>query len=305
MTSTTSHSAASAGERGAPARGLVLVNVESGSQRTEVDDVRARFLGADVEGCRPEDLAARVRDARKDGRPFVGIAGGDGSIRVAAEELAHGDTALLPIPAGTLNHFARAVGMESVDDAVRAAATRSIDLGRVSDRGFVNNSSIGFYPGMVRVRESAAPSRLPKSITTLVASFKELRHGSELMVEIDGRLRRAWLVFVGNNCYGESVDDITSREAIDEHVLDVRIVRADQRFARLRLGLALCLGRLARTTVIERRTCRAITIGVRGSMPVEVAVDGEIVKLETPLRYETDADALLVRVPQESSAHDG
>jgi len=297
MTNTT-HQAAPAVAKSSDARGLVLVNVASGPDPTDLDELRAHFAGHDVEECRAEDLAARVRDARKDGRPFVGVAGGDGSIRVAAEELAHGETALLPIPEGTLNHFARAVGIENVDDATRATATRSIDLGRVNDRGFVNNSSIGFYPGMVRGRESARPSRLPKSIATLLASLEELRHGSELVVEIDGRARRAWLVFVGNNCYGESVTDFASRELIDEHILDVRIVRADQRFARLRVAIALCFGRLARTPAIERRTCRAITIDVRKVAPVEVALDGDITKLETPLRYETDPSALLVRVPE-------
>jgi diacylglycerol kinase family enzyme len=277
------------------ARGLILINVASGSDATDVDELRAKFAEHDVEQCRPEDIESRVRDARKEGRPFVGIAGGDGSIRVAAEELAHSETALLPIPEGTLNHFARAVGIEQVDDAVAANATRTVDLGRVNDRGFVNNSSIGFYPGVVHKRESAAPSRLPKPVATLLAAYNEMRHGSDLTVEIDGRSVRAWLVFVGNNCYGESINDITSREIVDEHVLDVRIVRADQRFARLRLAAALLFGRLARTAVVERRTCRAITIDVRGNTPVDVALDGELVKLETPLRYESDPNALLVR----------
>jgi undecaprenyl-diphosphatase len=283
---------------GPNARGLVLVNVASGPDPANVNDLRAHFAGHDVEQCRPEDLAARVHDARKEGRPFVGVAGSDGGIRVAAEELAHGETALLPIPEGTLNDFARAVGIETVDDATHAGATRSIDLGRVNDRGFVNNSSVGFYPGMVRARESAARSRLPKSFSTLLASMKKLRHGSEIVVDIDGRACRAWLVFVGNNCYGASVKDFASREVIDEHVLDVRIVRADHHFARLRVAIALCLGRLAHSTAIERRTCRAITIGVRENGPVDVALDGDIHKLETPLRYETDPSALLVRVPE-------
>src|SRR6476659_7540173 len=149
MTNTASETTARATtEEHEVARGLILINVASGSDATNVDELRAKIAEHDVEQCRPEDLESRVRDARKEGRPFVGIAGGDGSIRVAAEELAHSETALLPIPEGTLNHFARAVGIERVDDAVAANATRTVDLGRVNDRGFVNNSSIGFYPGL-------------------------------------------------------------------------------------------------------------------------------------------------------------
>jgi diacylglycerol kinase family enzyme len=295
MTNTASQPAARAATAHNDARGLILINVASGSDATDVDELRAKFAEHDVEQCRPEDLESRVRDARKEGRPFVGVAGGDGSIRVAAEELAHSETALVPIPEGTLNHFARAVGIETIDDAAAARTTRAIDLGRVNDRGFVNNSSIGFYPGLVQHREAAPPSRLPKPLATLIAAYRELRYGSELTVEIDGRSARAWLVFVGNNCYGENIADVASREQLDEHILDVRIVRADRRFARLRLAAAIAFGRLARSTVVERRTCRSIAIDVRTQGPVEVALDGELVKLETPLRYESDANALLVR----------
>src|SRR4051794_2660331 len=82
-------------------RGLVLVNPSSGPHAADVDALRACFAGHDVEVAQPHTLAQRARDARKAGVPFVGVAGGDGTMRAAAEELAHGDTALLPIPEGT------------------------------------------------------------------------------------------------------------------------------------------------------------------------------------------------------------
>ena len=81
-------------------------------------------------------------------------------------------------------------------------------------------------------------------------------------------------------------------------MLDVRIVRADRRFARLRLLSALLLGRLARSAVVERRTCREITIDIRDRGTVDVALDGEVVQLSTPLRYESDPKALRVMVPK-------
>ena len=106
-------------------------------------------------------------------------------------------------------------------------------------------------------------------------------------------------MFVGNGCYGERIADLTSRECLDDGVLDVRIVRADRRFARLRLLTALLLGRFPRT-VVERRTCRAITIDIRDRRRIDVALDGEIMRLSTPLRYESDAHALRVVVPNSS-----
>jgi undecaprenyl-diphosphatase len=283
-------------------RGTVLCNPASGPDDTAIEELRARFLDHDVVECPPADLRRLVREARAESRPFVGIAGGDGSMRTAAEELARGETALLPIPTGTHNHFARAFGIETFDDAAKAAdpdggETRVIDLGGVNDRSFVNNSSVGFYPGLVRQRESRRRT-LPKPLATVLAAFHQPFAARRIVVQIDRRPVVAWLVFVGNGCYGEGMADLASRECLDDNVLDVRIVRADRRFARLRLVTALLLGRLARTPIVERRTCREITIGIRDRRRIDVALDGEIMQLSTPLRYASDAHALRVVVPK-------
>jgi undecaprenyl-diphosphatase len=281
-------------------RGLVLCNPASGTDDTALTELRACFPDHDVEMCSTGQLRRRVRAAREDGRPFVGIAGGDGTIRTAAEELAHSDTALLPIPAGTHNHFAKAVGIETIDDAAKAAdpdggTARLVDLGRVNGRIFVNNSSVGFYPGVVQQRESRRT--LPKPLANMLATVHQLRTGRRITVRVDGRPVVAWLVFVGNGCYGERMTDLPSRECLDDNLLDVRVVRADQRFARVRLVAALLSGRLARAAVMDRRTCREIVIDIRDRREVDVALDGEVMPLTKPLRYESDAAALRVLVP--------
>jgi diacylglycerol kinase family enzyme len=281
------------------ARGLVLVNPASGPDDTDVDDLAGRFPEHDVEACEPGDIEARVEKAVGERRPFVAVAGGDGTIRCAAEVLAGTNIALLPIPAGTRNHFARELGVETLDDAVAAAKTgrtETIDLGRVNDTVFVNNSSIGLYPRLVMTRERD-DHRLPKLIASFIAGYKQLRAGRRITVDVDGRALPAWLVFVGNGRYGETMTDLTTRESLHDGVLDVRIVRADQRFPWLRLVVAIVFGRLAGSPVMERRTCRAVTISVRHRAHVEVAVDGEVKVLSTPLRYESTPEALTVMVP--------
>ena len=280
-------------------RGLVLVNPHSGSDATSLDDLRARFGDHDVFECEPHSVAEQTNAAVAAGRPFVGIAGGDGTIRCAAEVLTDTDVALLAIPEGTHNHFAKALGIETLDDAVaatKAGRRIAIDVARVNGTTFVNNSSIGVYPGLVTERETHE-DRLPKPIANLVAAFHQLRAGSSLRVDIDRRPCKAWLVFVGNGAYGENLVDIATRESLRDGVLDVRVVRADRRFARLRLVADAFTGRLDRSPVLERRTCRAITISVRGPRSVDVAIDGEVVKLTAPLHYESAAAALQVLVP--------
>ena len=112
--------------------------------------------------------------------------------------------ALLPIPAGTRNHFARDLGIPTLDDAVAAAQhgrTVKIDLGRVNDTVFVNNSSIGLYPRMVMTRDRDYHP-LPKLLQNVIAGYKQLRAGRRITVDVGGRPHRAWLVFVGNARYG-------------------------------------------------------------------------------------------------------
>jgi undecaprenyl-diphosphatase len=281
-------------------RGLVLCNPDSGPDDTSLRDLRATFPDHDVDICPPDHLAERVQQAVRQGRPFVGIAGGDGSIRTVAQALAHSETRLLPIPAGTHNHFAHALGIDTLEDAAKAAAAeteRVIDLGRVNGAAFVNTSSIGFYPRIVEQREHDRRA-IPKPLADARATWRALRKARTVNLRLDGRPATAWLVFVGNGCYGERFTDLATRERLDENLIDVRVVRAERRFARTRLLLATALGRLAHSPILERRTCREIVIALRGKRAVEVALDGDILRLAAPLRYSSDAGALRVLVPR-------
>jgi undecaprenyl-diphosphatase len=245
-------------------------------------------------------LADRVRSEVDAGARFVGVAGGDGTLRTAAEVLVDSEVALLAVPAGTRNHFAKDFGITSLEDAGDAAKTgaaRPIDVGRVNDRFFLNNSSLGAYPRMVERREEHE-GRWPKGIANVIAAWQQLRHGHRLRVLVDGERFVAWLVFVGNGRYGENLRDVTSRDSLDGNVLDVRIVHADQPLARLRLFVSVLFGRLALTPVVTRRECRRVTIAVPKHTRVAVALDGEVVHLATPLDYESRSAALRVLTPQ-------
>jgi len=276
----------------------VLVNPASGTG-TEIAELERVFPGLRVEPCPPDQLARRVRSLRDAGAPFVAIAGGDGTLRTAAEILVDSPVPLLAVPAGTHNHFAKDFGITSVDDAgeaARAGATRTIDIGRVNDRHFLNNSSIGVYPRLVEQRDEEE-HHWPKWIANLLASWQQLRRGRRIRVIVDGEPFVAWSVFVGNGRYGDNLRDVATRAALDEHVLDVRIVHADQPLARLRLLASLLFGRLAVTPVVTRREYQRLTIELPRRDRVRVALDGEVVRLVTPLDYESRSGALRVLTP--------
>ncbi len=281
--------------------GVVFVNPHSGGGN-EVSEFEELFAGHEVVECEPRELAAHIR-ATLDAKPsFVGVAGGDGSIRCAAEVLlaAQGDTPLLAVPGGTRNHFARDLGIEDFDTAASiadAGTTHLIDVGTVNDAVFVNNSSVGVYPRLVAHRE-ARESDMPKRLAAIVAAWHQLRRGHKLRVTVDGVPEKVWAVFVGNNCYGDSLRDLAGRDRLDEGVLDVRVARAGPRFSRLRIAAAVLFGRVERSPLIERRTSTAVTIDVAGPR-VPVALDGEVVEMKAPLRYAIEPRALPVLVSAE------
>ena len=168
------------------------------------------------------------------------------------------------VPGGTRNHFANDLGICDLPTAAEAAngVVRSVDLASVNDTWFVNNSSLGTYPHLVIEREGHE-NRLPKRLASVVAAWQQLRKGRRMTVDIDGVSCRVWAVFIGNNCYGETLRDLTGRERLDEGVLDLRLAHADRRLSRLRIAGAVLLGRIARSRLIERRAVPSVVIDVR------------------------------------------
>jgi undecaprenyl-diphosphatase len=278
--------------------GVVFVNPDSGPERTEDDDLASHFPGHEVVECEVDELAGRIEQAVSDEADFVAVAGGDGTIRAAVQVLAGTAVPLLPVPAGTRNHFARELGIDDLRAAGSAAAhggIRRVDLGEVNGHRFVNNSSVGIYPRIVITRE-AHERRWPKGIATVAAAWEQLRHGGRFMVTVDGRSYRAWMVFVGNGRYGEGLLRLNQRESLDENVLDFRLARADSPFARVRIAVALVAGVLDRSPLLVERESRTLDLDLDRDI-VEVALDGEVERLEAPLRYRSLPAALSVLVP--------
>ena len=278
------------------ARPLILVNPDAGAG-LEADTLRESFPGADVEACPAAELAAKAAKAVERRVPYIGVAGGDGSLRCVASVLVGTGTALLPIPGGTLNHFAKAVGNSDLDLAAAAARTGSdypVDVAEVNGRVFLNTASLGAYPRMV-LRRERHERRLARPLAQLLATFEEIRHGHALHAVIDGQRRRSWVVFVGNGEYGGTPGAMGRRGSLTSNVLDVRVVKAVGRWPRTRLVVAALVGRLQRSAVIEAWTCGEVDLDVLTATRVAVALDGEVEQVETPLHFRSRAGELLVR----------
>jgi undecaprenyl-diphosphatase len=279
--------------------GIVFVNPSAGSELS-AEEVGELFSGHRVVDCPGEEIPERVAHAIGEQPDFVAVAGGDGTMRGAAQQLLGTGVPLLPIPGGTRNHFALAVGVCDLETAAKAAAAgvvRRFDVGDVNGHCFLNNSSVGLYPKLVVKRESYE-RRMSKRRAQLVAAWEQIRHGHRFRLQMGGRWHRAWLVFVGNGCYGEHLLDFTDRESVGGGVLDVRLVLADRPLARTRVVLALLRG-LDTSPLVVRHTCPAAELGL-AVHTVEVALDGEVERIEAPLRYSVRREELAVLVPPDA-----
>nr|MDQ3579869.1 phosphatase PAP2 family protein [Actinomycetota bacterium] len=138
---------------------LVLVNPHSGiAGEDPTDDIRRQWSKATIMHPEPDaNLVAQVSERISPDVRAVGVAGGDGTVAAVASVAAEFELPLVLIPAGTLNHFARDVGVESVSEsveAVRAGTGVEIDLAGVrisgpdgdEHRWFVNTAGLGGYP---------------------------------------------------------------------------------------------------------------------------------------------------------------
>ena len=290
----------------------VLLNAQSGNVHTppDADTVRAAFdrhgLRAEVLACTPaRRLDDWLDDALATGPAMLVAAGGDGTVNaVAAKALRH-DLPLGVLPLGTLNHFARDLGLPlSFDDAVAVVAARrlrAVDVGEVNGQLFVNNASVGLYPHVVaqRVYEQRHFAR-GKWSAMLHAAWHVLRHPDayEVTLDLDGReeRRRTSSVFVGNNPYVLEGPRMGHRERLDAGALGVVVLRPRPRLGWVWLALRALCGRLSADDV-DQHVARAFRLDARnGALPV--ARDGEAAMLEPPLQFALRSRALRVCVPE-------
>lgn len=265
--------------------GLVIVANRGSGPTDSVAELEALLPKARIVPIEAgDDLAAKLAGSLN-GAAAAGVAGGDGSVAAAAAVAEEHQIPLAVLPAGTLNHFARDIGAETLADAasaVNAGEAVSVDLAIVTvDSGdaetrlpFVNTASIGGYPDMVRMRERWQ-SRLGKWVAAGLALIRVLAEAKPLHVVLDGQKRAVWLLFVGNGPYHPRGMVPAWRPALDTGLLDIRYLRADVRLSRLRFLAAALTGALHRSRTYVQREAAALEVEVHGE-PVALATDGEV-----------------------------
>jgi diacylglycerol kinase family enzyme len=260
--------------------GFLLINPHSGNGRTGTEELvaAAKERAVETHVLRPGEDAADLARASDFG--ILGVAGGDGSLAPVAEVALETNRAFVCVPFGTRNHFARDLGLER-DDPVSALDAfsgheRRIDVGRVNDRIFLNNVSLGVYASLVHRRERHRRRR--QLLARGRALLRTLRHPHPLRVTVDGDAISARIVLIANNAYELQLFELGARPALDEGRLHVYTVGA------------------LMPKAWDERSGAAFTIDALG--PLAAAVDGEPAQLDPPLRFSIEPRALRVLLPR-------
>jgi diacylglycerol kinase family enzyme len=250
------------------------------------------------------DAQQTVRSAVQTGASAVVAAGGDGTVRSVAAGLVGSRTPLGVLPLGTLNHFAKDVGipldLEQAAAAIVARRQRSVDVGAVNDRIFVNNSSIGIYPDIVAAREDIRRQGHRKWAAFALATARILRQYRGVRVRLEaGPLAKTAVtpfLFVGNNEYQVEGIRLGSRLRLDAGRLYAYLAPRlrGQDLPKL-LALAL-VGRAMETHGLESFATRDLEVETPAMRAVRVALDGEVTFMSVPLRYRILPRALSVIV---------
>ena len=285
---------------------LVVVNAGSGTLSGEAERARLRTLLHDaglhaniVEVTEGEPIAAAIDS---DPSEVVVAAGGDGTVNAVAARLIGSERTLGVIPGGTLNHFARDLGIppdfEGAVAVLRAGAPRRVDVAELNGRPFLNNSSLGMYPEIVREREKIRKHGFRKWTAFAGAVTRVLMQWPVVGVrlEVDGRAwsRRTPFVFVGNNRYVLDGLRMGSRERLDGGQLCLCIARSMSRFGLARLAVRGLMGGLRTSDDLDVVCAREAWVRTRS---VEVAMDGEVTSVAGPLHYAIRPGALRVIAP--------
>jgi len=266
---------------------------------------------------RPDNISASVQKAIDHAEKFDGaivVAGGDGTINAAAELVLPTRRPFGLLPQGTFNYTCRTHGipLDSIEaaKALLRAHIKPIQVGRVNDRIFLVNASLGLYPKLLEDREAFKQQYGRKRSIAFVSGLVTMtQYRSRLELEIQHDGEREWVrtptLFVGNNALQLEQVGLPEADDVRHRQLAAVIVKPVSAVAMLGLALRGAMGKLhdaenvrdfAFASMHVRRANRS------NHRQLKVATDGEICWMKPELHFRVDPQALMLMAPMKPEA---
>ena len=263
-------------------------------------EVREYLCDSDRDGDPSQAAEAAVRDACG----VLVACGGDGTVNAVARVAKTHHLVLGVLPFGTLNHFAKDLGIHGTahaEQVLLAGHIREIDAGLVNGRLFLNNAGIGIYPMMVLERERVQKAGIPKWPAFVAACVKIVLKMPfrRLCIKADGvRLARTTpFLFVGNNVYSIEGKSLGRRACLDAGVLGVCTARHVGPAGLFRFALRALMGTLRQDRDFTALTTTKLTVERKRRRALHVSRDGEVCRMRLPLEFSTVPRAIQVLAP--------
>jgi YegS/Rv2252/BmrU family lipid kinase len=297
----------------------VIINSRAGFQADErvrsiLDEIfQAAGVVANISfarnGAEVVDLA---RAAARETWTVIVAGGGDGTLNTVAAAVIESQKTLGVLPLGTLNHFSKDLkipqDLESAARTIIAGHITSVDVGEVNGQIFLNNSSLGLYPTIVRARQQKqrlGSGKWPAFVWAAIAAFRRYPFLHIRLIVRGQRLdRKTPFVFVGNNEYSMERFNVGTRESLNKGQLCVYIANRTSRLGLLRLALRALIGRVREDKDFQAMSTDELTIETR-HRHVRVAFDGEVALMKPPLRYRVRPAQLRVMTPRQDQTEEG
>ena len=197
-----------------------------GARRFIMDHAGQFAIFASNSGAEAEELAATMADS---GEPVVVAAGGDGTLNAVVKGLAGKRTALGILPTGTMNVFARELGLpvdqlKGAFEVINKGETVDVDLFAMNGAPFVQMAGVGFDAQVIEETTWEAKKALGP-LAYLMSAMKVLGDKPPKMrVHFDeGPVVEGVAVLVGNgSLYGGQVRLFGKADNADD-LLDVLV----------------------------------------------------------------------------------
>lgn len=246
---------------------------------------------------------AVIRHRQRQG--IIVAAGGDGTLNCVAQELHHTEIPLGIIPLGTFNYVARVLNIPlDVFEAAQVIVDghhRAINIGLVNEYVYLNNASIGLYPKIIEQREADNARFGRFRAVAMISGFAVLMREQQklrLKMMVDGQEEplESPLIFFGNNQLQLHDMNLQLAECVEQGKLAAVAITALTRWQLIKLIHRLQRGTFEQAPEVSAFCAEMIKIHAKVKT-MKVAIDGEIVRIKTPLIFKVAHQALHVMVP--------
>ena len=261
-----------------------------------------RQLGLDAKFRYPEsadDMSAQIAAlVKEDGKTII-VSGGDGTVRLAAQQMAKSDSVLGILPMGTSNNFATSlhlpIELAAAICTIQEGVVTEVSLGKIGGTYFTEGAGVGLFADALALYGVGTNKNILRGAYGFLRLLFSLPR-SQVTITLDGEplMERAAMCTVANSFRIGQALPIAPEASLTDDMLDVVIVgnvRRRELPAYYRAIKTQMHGNLAK---VEFRKARSVTIESHhrlnvhaddrliGATPVTITLEPRTLKVMTP-----------------------